>query len=296
MDGIINVLKPPGMTSADVVYCLRRLLQTKKIGHTGTLDPGVAGVLPICVGKATRLAEYLTEQGKEYRAEITFGIATDTQDAYGTVIHECQPLIKAEDVRSILPEFTGEVWQIPPMFSAVRKEGKRLYEYARSGVEIERTARAVRILRLSLRKWRDEKYPRAEFDIECSKGTYVRTLCHDLGERLGCGAHMSYLMRLRSGPFSIVNSWTLEEIEQSVTAGDLAFLLPLSSGLDLPLVSLTPERARAFCNGLSTKAGFIAAGEEQEGLFVQVTDGKELLGIGLWRGGALCPHKVITMV
>lgn len=292
MDGIINLLKPPGMTSADVVAYLRKILKQKKIGHTGTLDPGVTGVLPICIGKATRLAEYLTAQGKYYRAEITFGVSTNTQDAFGEVLQNMSPSISKQDVLDILPDFLGTISQIPPMFSAVRKAGKHLYEYARQGIEVERALRQVNISKLTLEYWQKGEYPKAILDIECSKGTYVRTLCHDIGEALGCGAHMSYLLRLRSGPFRIEDSWTLEEIETAVSGNDFSFLLPLNTGLDLRTIKLPYSRGNAFRNGLPTRIeqGLNFAIEEKAKFQVLAED--ELIGIGEWRNGQLYPYKV----
>lgn len=312
MDGIINVLKPPGMTSSDVVVWMRRVLKTKKIGHTGTLDPGVAGVLPLCVGKGTRLAEYITEQGKAYLAEVTFGVTTDTQDAFGKEVHQTKPDLKQSDLERVIPNFLGKLSQTPPMYSAVRKEGKHLYEYARQGLSIERTPREVFIYNLKLVKWYAGEFPRAILDIECSKGTYIRTISHDLGQALGCGAHMSNLLRVRSGPFKIQESWTLEEIEEAVRESTYAFLLPLTAGIDLPRVFLSAARANAFRHGLPTKrelvqtAGFDVRGssfetepsvrrsnlEDRISSYVQVIEDGELIGIGVWREEGLFPHKV----
>ncbi|WP_088187457.1 tRNA pseudouridine(55) synthase TruB [Desulfosporosinus sp. FKA] len=293
MDGIVNVLKPPGMTSADVVAWMRRTLKTKKIGHTGTLDPGVVGVLPICVGKGTRLAEYITEQGKAYLAEVTFGIKTDTQDSFGKTVFEKQPFLKRAEVERELRKFTGKISQIPPMFSAVHKDGKRLYEYARQGISIEREPREVTLYKLELKKWYDEEFPRALLYIECSKGTYIRTLCHDLGEDLGCGAYMSYLLRVRSGPFEIQDSWTLEEIDETVQTSLVPFLLPLTAGIDLPKVYLSAARANSFRNGLSTKRELVRTSEPISNSQVQVLEGELLIGIGVWRENSLFPYKVI---
>ncbi|TGE31225.1 tRNA pseudouridine(55) synthase TruB [Desulfosporosinus sp. Sb-LF] len=292
MEGIINVLKPPGMTSSDVVVWMRKALNLKKIGHTGTLDPGVAGVLPLCVGKGTRLAEYITEQGKSYLAEITFGITTDTQDAFGKVSQVSLPELRQSDLERVIPEFLGKISQIPPMYSAVRKEGKHLYEYARQGLSIERAPREVSIYKLKLKKWYEGEYPRAILDIECSKGTYIRTLCHDLGQALGCGANMSYLLRVRSGPFKIQESWTLEEIEKQVRESSYPFLLPLTAGIDLPRVSLSAARAKAFRNGLSTRRELVKVSAEGNEPYVQVIEDGELIGIGVWREECLFPHKV----
>ena len=292
MEGIINVLKPPGMTSSDVVVWIRKVLKIKKVGHTGTLDPGVAGVLPICVGKGTRLAEYITEQGKAYIAEVTFGVSTDTQDSYGKIIQETSPQLKRSDLEQILPNFMGKVFQVPPMYSAVRKEGKHLYEYARKGISIERPPREVSIYRLNLEEWYAGEFPKAILDIECSKGTYIRTISHDLGQALGCGAHMSYLVRVRSGPFNIRESWTLEEIEEAVRDGNFSFILPLTAGIDLPRVFLVGARANAFRHGLPTKRAQVKAYDEDSESYVQVMENEELIGIGVWREGNLYPHKV----
>jgi tRNA pseudouridine55 synthase len=248
------------------------------------------------VGKATRLAEYLVPQGKLYRAEITFGLSTDTQDGFGKVLKTVQPCLREEDLLQVLPAFCGRIQQLPPMYSAVRHKGKHLYEYARKGHAVERAARTVNIARLELLCWFGGEFPRAVLDIECSKGTYIRTLCHDLGEALGCGAHMSYLLRLRSGPFHIQESWTLEEIEECSSRDKERLLIPVKKCLDLPLVDLPAERVGAFTSGLPTRRENIATDSVEgtaEGLFVQVMSGEEFLGIGVWRKNSLYPHKVM---
>lgn len=292
MEGIINVLKPPGMTSSDVVVWMRKVLKTKKIGHTGTLDPGVAGVLPLCVGKGTRLAEYITEQGKAYLAEVTFGVTTDTQDAFGKVVQQTEPHLKQSDLESVIPNFLGKLSQIPPMYSAVRKQGKHLYEYARQGLSIERTPRDIFIYNIKLVQWYEGEFPRALIGIECSKGTYIRTISNDIGQTLGCGAHMSNLLRVRSGPFKIQDSWTLEEIEEAARESSYSFLLPLTAGIDLPRVILSPTRANAFRHGLPTKRELVATPIEGNEPYVQVIEDGKLIGIGVWRGEGLFPHKV----
>ena len=294
MDGIINVLKPPGMTSSDVVVRLRRVLETKKIGHTGTLDAGAAGVLPVCVGKGTRLAEFITNQGKAYRTEVTFGLVTDTQDTLGKVVCRTKPEITPEDVKRRLPGFLGKTKQTPPMYSAVRREGKHLYEYARQGLTLERKPREIQIYSLDLVKWYDGVYPKAILDVECSKGTYIRTICHDLGQALDCGACMSFLLRVRSGPFTLAESWTLEEIEEAVGKSVYDFLLPLSAGADLPQICLPTARAEAFRRGLPTNRGLVPdLPEGPPGGYVQVMEKETLLGIGVWREEGLFPYKVL---
>ncbi|MHB8156991.1 MAG: tRNA pseudouridine(55) synthase TruB, partial [Desulfocucumaceae bacterium] len=214
MNGLLNILKPPGMSSHDVVNFIRRLLGTKKVGHTGTLDPGAAGVLLICCGKATRLIEYL-EHAKEYRAEITFGAFSSTGDSFGQLTKRDMPTdFSLKAVEETLPFFTGEISQVPPMTSAVRHQGKKLYELARQGKVVERKARKVKIYSIKLAGWYEVpgEY-RALLDIKCSAGTYIRNLCHDMGERAGCGAYMSFLLRTGVGGYSISHSYTLEELE-----------------------------------------------------------------------------------
>ena len=298
MNGIVNILKPVGMTSTDVVRWVQRKTKANKTGHIGTLDPGAAGVLPICLGKATRLAEYYTVQRKNYRAEITLGITTDTQDSYGQVISRVTPRITQNDFENALKKFLGDIDQLPPMFSAVRKSGKHLYDYARQGIEVERKKRPITIYSLELIEWQEDAFPKAIFDIECSKGTYVRTICHNLGEALGCGGHMSFLLRLASGPFTIAESRTLEEIDEALAQGDNGFIVPLAWGLDLPVVKLPAIRLEAFKNGLSTSLNLIqqedTAGELSDESNVQVYCGENFIGIRELKDGELRPSKVIV--
>lgn len=214
MDGVINVLKPPGMTSHDVVAYLRKTLNTKKVGHTGTLDPEAVGVLPVCVGKATRIAEYLTATEKVYRAELILGIKTNTLDIWGEVIEKNKVCFcpSKKEIEMILNNFIGEIEQIPPMFSAIKIGGKNLYELARQGQEIERVPRKITINDIKLINYIPGEYPQIIIDVKCSKGTYVRTLCSDIGDALGYGGTMSFLLRKVSGSFKIDESYTLEEI------------------------------------------------------------------------------------
>jgi tRNA pseudouridine55 synthase len=294
LDGVINIFKPSGMTSSDVVVRLRKILKTKKVGHTGTLDPEVTGVLPICIGKATRLAEYLTNQGKAYRAEITFGISTDTQDATGKPLQIEKVNLTAQNFSQVIPQFLGRIQQIPPMYSAVRHQGKHLYELARQGLEVERQAREIKIKHIELLEWHSYEFPKAVFDVDCSKGTYIRTLCHDIGLALGCGAHMSGLVRQRSGPFKLIDSVSLEVIQTKVEQEDFSFLIPLNRVLDLPRVTISQERVQAFRNGLSTSEGQVETAKNtiKEGTEVQVFNEDTFLGIGVWKEQALYPHKV----
>ena len=227
-DGIITVLKAPGITSHGVVARLRRLLGIRQIGHGGTLDPGAAGVLPILVGRATKLMPYLMAHPKTYRAEMTLGIVTDTQDASGRTVRVAADFrAKPTALADAIVPFLGTIEQVPPMTSAIRQEGRRLYELARAGESVERAPRRVHIHSVHVvAVWPTGSEAlvagtRVLLEITCSKGTYVRTLCHDIGERLGCGAHMSFLVRTAVGPFTLAESRSLEELEEAVAAGRL---------------------------------------------------------------------------
>lgn len=216
--GILNVLKPPGMTSFDVVAYLRGVFKTKKIGHTGTLDPAAVGVLPICVGNATRAIDFIINKNKSYRAELTLGTVTDTQDSYGNIIKEYEVKADKQKIYDTVMSFVGTYAQVPPMYSAVRVNGKKLYELARKGITVERNSRDVQIHSINVIDINNHKII---FDVTCSKGTYIRTLCSDIGERLGCGGHMSFLIRTRSGCFDIDSALTIEDIKDFSANGSL---------------------------------------------------------------------------
>ncbi len=224
MNGIINVLKPPGMTSHDVVGFMRKVLNIRKIGHTGTLDPEAAGVLPICIGKATKVAQYLTDKHKRYRASIKFGTVTDTCDGYGSILRQSGPVsIARPELEEALKRFEGTISQRPPIYSALKVNGKKLYEYAREGKEVRIEARPVEIYEIKLIDMLSED--EAIIDVHCSKGTYIRTLCYDIGEVLGCGAFMSQLVRLESSPFTIEQANTLEEIKAAASEKSIGSIL-----------------------------------------------------------------------
>ena len=210
ISGVINVYKEKGFTSHDVVAKMRGILRQKKIGHTGTLDPEAEGVLPICLGAGTKLCDMLTDTGKTYRAVLLLGQTTDTQDTTGTVLTTDQVTCTEDQVRESILSFLGEYDQIPPMYSALKVQGKKLYELARAGVEVERAARRVTIHEIQIEK---VELPEVTFTVSCSKGTYIRTLCHDVGARLGCGGCMKSLTRIRVGSFRIEDSLKLAEIE-----------------------------------------------------------------------------------
>ncbi len=211
MQGVLNIIKPPHMTSHDVVAIARRSLGTKKIGHTGTLDPMAAGVLPICVGRATKIVELIQKDKKTYRCEITLGAVTDTQDVWGEILEE-KPTgsITEEMIRDAVSNFIGDIEQIPPMFSALKVDGKKLYELAREGKTVERQARIRTIYNIDIIRVIGNK---VWVDVQCSKGTYIRTLCHDIGQILGCGAHMSFLLRTATGIFNLDNGIDIETLQ-----------------------------------------------------------------------------------
>jgi tRNA pseudouridine55 synthase len=248
MDGILNINKATGMTSHDVVASIRRLLKQKRVGHTGTLDPAASGVLPICIGQGTRVAEYLSESGKAYQAEIVFGVETDTYDSEGVVVRSASvaDLTRAQ-IEQALQHFIGQQMQVPPRYSAVKLQGKPAYKLARGGENIFLEPRPITIYRLEVIDW---LLPRLILAIECSKGTYIRSLAHDAGEQLGCGAHLAALVRTRSGPFSLTDSITLEQLADAFAAGNdqkvVRYLYPLDIALQqypaLTLDDATVER------------------------------------------------------
>ena len=221
MNGIINVYKPEGITSFDVIYKVRRILNTRRIGHTGTLDPMASGVLPICVGKATRAAELLVASDKEYICSLKFGAETDTQDSTGEVTATSDKRPSEQEFRKAVSAFIGETEQIPPMFSAVHVGGVRLYKLARRGETVERKPRKINIFDISVLSFSEDK---AEIKVVCSKGTYIRTLCEDIGKKLGCLSHMTALKRTRSGIFTIEDAVLIEDVsEEKLTPVDTLF-------------------------------------------------------------------------
>lgn len=248
MDGIINLKKEAGMTSHDAVFKLRKILQTKKIGHGGTLDPDVVGVLPIAVGKATRLVEFMQDEGKIYEGEVTLGFSTTTEDASGEVLAKTPVLapLDAKLVDEAIASLTGLITQIPPMYSAVKVNGRKLYEYARTGEVVEKPKRQVTIY--SFEQTTPISYEnqtaRFNFRVRCGKGTYIRKLAVDLGVKLGYASHMSQLTRTSAAGMLLEEALTLDEIAEQVTVGDFSFLQPLELGIgDLVKIDLTKEQA-----------------------------------------------------
>lgn len=238
MDGIINVYKEKGFTSHDVVAKLRGILRMKKIGHTGTLDPAAEGVLPVCLGKGTRLCDMLTDKTKTYRTVLLLGKETDTQDTTGAVQAEYPVKVTEEEVREAILSFLGDYMQIPPMYSALKVNGKKLYELARQGKEVERQARLVQILDIQIESI---DLPRATFSVTCSKGTYIRTLCYDIGRKLGCGGCMESLLRTRVDRFELKDSLTLSQIEKLRDEGRVKEYVVPVEGVFLGLPALVTK-------------------------------------------------------
>jgi len=250
MNGIINVLKPPGMTSHDVVHFIRKKLNIKKVGHTGTLDPEAAGVLPVCLGRATKAVQYITDKRKKYKAIVKFGILTETYDRYGKIVKEQQVKnIDIEKLKYVLEDFKGNITQLPPIYSAIKVDGKKLYQYALSGQEVEIKGREVKIYAIDIMDYND--IDEVVLDIECSKGTYIRSICHDIGQKMGCGACMWQLIRTESTPFCIEEAYTLEEIERASVMNTIDNILIDTDIIfkELPSVELKPTAKNAALNG-----------------------------------------------
>lgn len=254
-EGIVNVLKPPGLTSSDVVVDVRRIFNEKRVGHTGTLDPAAAGVLPICIGRSTRLFDYLVDKEKEYVAEVRFGASTDTQDSFGSVTKTSEAEVTAEQLEKALPRFLGEQEQVPPIYSSLSLNGVKLYKLARRGElesPLEERRRSITISHISLEK----QLGRNSFliRVRCSKGTYIRTLVSDIGSALGVPAYMAFLLRTRSGKFDLESSFTIAELRQMKEEGRLASaLIPMDKAAEhipaLRLDGISPRKKRLLING-----------------------------------------------
>lgn len=249
MKGVININKPKGITSHDVVSVLRKKLNIKRIGHTGTLDPMATGVLPICIGKATRISEYLLNLDKEYIGELTLGSQTDTQDSSGKIINTSDKTVDKNEITNSMYKFIGEIEQVPPMYSALKHKGKKLYELAREGITVERKSRFVTIYNLDILKIEENK--KITFKVECSKGTYIRTLCNDIGIDLGTFGHMSNLERTKTGAFNIEEAYDLETI-QNLTYKEIEnIIIPMDKALPhLEKILVKDENYSRLINGV----------------------------------------------
>ena len=297
--GILNIIKPLEWTSMEVVRQVRRLTGQKKVGHAGTLDPQATGVLPVCIGQATRVMEYLVNSPKTYTALVRLGVSTDSYDALGQVTATADPShVTREAIDSALDAYRGVFPQVPPMYSALKRDGKRLYDLARAGVEVARPPREVEIYRMDVTEWDP---PDVRIVIECGRGMYVRSLAHDLGADLGCGAHLKELSRLRSGPFRIAEAYTMEQMEQVCEGDDWRSLLfPVDHPLlDLKAAIVQRDKAEAIKRGESVYLGLrTGATPQQEPMYraYSAEDGRFLALLqparvrGLWR-----PVKVFRL-
>lgn len=283
MNGIVNILKPTGMTSHDVVGMLRKITGIKKIGHTGTLDPNAAGVLPVCIGRATRICEFIQDKKKKYRAELTLGIKTDTYDSFGAVLERITDfeMPPEDDILRTIESFSGEQLQRPPIYSALKVNGKKLYELARAGKsDVEIKSRRIFIHDIQVVRIKGNS---VLFDVECSKGTYIRSICNDIGDKLGLWGYMSFLLRMSSGEFDLENSYTLEEFEAALRLdGARGILLPTDFALrEYKEVEIYESAMKSFLNGAYVYGkGFAAENDIEEGELVRVYSQGIFYGIG----------------
>lgn len=278
-NGIINIYKEKGFTSHDVVAKMRGICRQKKIGHTGTLDPDAEGVLPVCLGAGTKLCDMLTDKDKEYVAELLLGIKTDTQDITGQVLCEKEPVQDEELIRACVEGFQGEYMQVPPMYSALKVNGKKLYELARAGKEVERAARPVFIHEIDIL---EINVPVVKMRVACSKGTYIRTLCEDIGEKLGCGGTMKSLLRTKVGHFGLDKALTLQQLEEVRDEGKIEeYIFPVESAFaECPTLHVLPEWKKLIDNGNAFYTNQTAENKRYEaGVWVKVYAGKKFYGV-----------------
>ena len=290
-NGVINIYKERGYTSHDVVAKLRGILKQKKIGHTGTLDPDAEGVLPVCLGKGTKLCDMLTDHDKVYEAVLLLGQSTDTQDTSGTVLEQADVTAAEEEVRDAVLSFAGPYEQVPPMYSALKVNGQKLCDLARAGKEVERKARLVEIYEIRIL---EVDLPRVRMTVSCSKGTYIRTLCHDIGEKLGCHGCMEKLLRTKAGQFRLDGSLTLSQVEKLRDEGRLdEVILPVDAVFrDCPALYFTEESAKLGYNGNPFIPGDVRERSPRKGQ-VRVYDHlRQFIGIYQWSPEKRCYRPV----
>src|SRR5450759_2036425 len=299
MDGILVVAKERGFTSHDVVALVRRLTGTKRAGHGGTLDPFASGVLPVFLGLGTRLVEYHMGDGKAYRATVSFGSTSETDDRDGELMPGTGPVPTRQAVEAALADFRGPIQQRPPDYSALKVGGRRAYKMARQGTPMVLAPRAVTISRLELVEWDDSdpERPTAVLEVECGAGTYIRSIARDLGEKLGCGAYLGALVRSASGPFALAAAHSLDEIRRAAAVGPAALaglLLPIDAGLDaIPVALLNAEEVVAVARGQLVKP--VHRPQVEPGARVRLlSEDRALVGIGSWKAGRLVPEKIFV--
>lgn len=298
IDGVVLLDKPAGMSSQGAVTAVKRAFNADKAGHTGTLDPMATGLLPICLGEATKYSQDLLEANKTYVARVKFGARTDTGDAEGQIIEEFLLPVFADQAAtqmaldSLLPPFTGQISQIPPMYSALKRDGKPLYEYARAGVELERTPRDITIYQI---RWIDIQWPEATLEVSCSKGTYIRVLAEDLGSALGCGAHLIGLRRTEVGHLSLEQSFTIEAI-QSDLQDRSSYILPVDALLQtLPHLTVDEQQAKRLEMGQRVPLNLPPI-EALVRIYRATAAPHNFIGTADWRSGVLHPKRLISQV
>ncbi|MCY6372520.1 tRNA pseudouridine(55) synthase TruB [Clostridium ganghwense] len=275
MDGVINVYKPIGITSFDVVREIRKISKTKKVGHTGTLDPLACGVLPICIGKATKIVDYIMKDYKIYKAHLKLGITTDTYDKEGKILETNDVNISEKDIINTINSFIGEIAQIPPMYSAIKVNGKKLYELARKGIEIERQSRNITIYNIDIL---EIKIPDIIFEVKCSKGTYIRSLCYDIGQKLKCGGAMWDLERSCSGNFNKNNSILLKDLNEINIADNL---ISVEYALkNYKKISVNDKAKKLLINGVRIKDRYLIEGVQKNVLYRIYTKDEKFIGLG----------------
>jgi tRNA pseudouridine55 synthase len=291
IDGLVVVDKPAGWTSHDVVAKLRGVFAQRRIGHAGTLDPDATGVLLVGLGRVTRCLRFLQDEGKSYRGVVAFGVATDTLDGAGAVLERAPMAISRDDVVRAMRRFVGPIEQVPPMVSAVKVGGRRLHELARRGEEVERAARPVTIERFELESFEPGPYPTATVLVDCSSGTYVRTLAADLGVALDGRAHLATLRRLRVGAFTLDDAHALDDV---VARGTEVVLSPAEAMRALPRVTVVGETARAVAHGATFSAPALLGDDDAPGPFAVVDDAGGLLAVYERRGAGVKPAVVLA--
>ena len=296
IDGVVLLDKPAGMSSQGAVTAVKRAFNADKAGHTGTLDPMATGLLPICLGEATKYSQDLLEADKTYVARVKFGARTDTGDAEGQVIETFSlPTFTNESelkhaLDALLPKFTGAISQVPPMYSALKRDGKPLYEYARAGVELERTPRDIRIHRI---RWTDIQWPEATLEVSCSKGTYIRVLAEDLGAALACGAHLVGLRRTEVGHLSLEQSFTIESIQQG-HKDSASYILPVDALLQtLPHLTVDEQQAKRLEMGQRVPLNLPSI-EALVRIYRATAAPHNFIGTADWRSGVLHPKRLIS--
>lgn len=288
--GVLLLDKPPGLSSNDALQKAKRLYRAEKAGHTGTLDPLATGLLPLCFGAATKFSQISLDADKTYRATLKLGVKTTTADAEGDVLQIREVNITREQIEATCQRFTGEIAQVPPMHSALKRDGKALYEYARAGIEVEREARHITIHTIAIVDWHHDELT---ITVRCSKGTYIRTLAEDIGEALGCGAHLSALRRTGSGPLTIDGAFTLEQLVAMSEAERDSQLLQADTLLaDWPVVRLDDEGAGRFLSGVRRRLPLADAPHVR----VYGPQPKAFLGSGHIAGGELISTRLLSPI